>query len=92
MQPHWRRDGKELFYLAGDGKLMAVPIESGSTFSPGVPVPLFQTHTPGGPFGAARRSFQPSRDGQRCLIKTVSADAMSSSYVVTLNWTAGLKK
>src|SRR5712692_1489429 len=44
-QPHWRRDGKELFYLAGDGKLMAVPIEGGPTFSPGVPVPLFQTRT-----------------------------------------------
>ena len=47
-EPKWRRDGKELFYLALDGKLMAVPIKLGTTTpGAGVPVPLFQTRVEG---------------------------------------------
>ena len=35
-QPQWRRDGKELFYLAADGNLMAADVKiSGSTFETG---------------------------------------------------------
>jgi len=30
--PRWRRDGRELFYYAGDGKLMAAPVEGGESF------------------------------------------------------------
>jgi hypothetical protein len=91
-QPHWRRDGKELFYLAGDGKVMAVAIETTPTFTPGAPIPLFQTRTPGGPFAITRRHFQPSPNGQRFLVKNVAEDALTSSYVLVLNWTSGIKK
>src|SRR5207249_1138098 len=42
-QPLWRRDGKELFYLAPDRKLMAVEVSgAGPTFVPGAPKPLFE--------------------------------------------------
>jgi hypothetical protein len=40
-QPRWRRDGKELFYLSLDGKLMATDVSIGSTLRPGIPKPLF---------------------------------------------------
>src|SRR6185295_4289784 len=43
-KPRWRHDGKELFYLAIDGKMIAVPVKAAITFEPGVPVPLFETH------------------------------------------------
>jgi hypothetical protein len=39
--PVWRRDGRELFYRASDGKLMAVPMGAGSDFAAGAPIPLF---------------------------------------------------
>jgi serine/threonine protein kinase len=43
-QPVWRADGKEIYYLAADGQMMAVPVESGENFfRPGEPKPLFQT-------------------------------------------------
>ena len=43
-QPAWRADGKEIFYVAPDGMMMAVPVESGENFfRPGAPKPLFQT-------------------------------------------------
>src|SRR5262245_13778191 len=40
--PLWRRDGRELFYYAADGKLMAAPVRSGESFEVGAPVPLFE--------------------------------------------------
>jgi eukaryotic-like serine/threonine-protein kinase len=42
-QPRWRRDGRELFYIAADRNLMAVDVKLGSTFEAGVPKPLFGT-------------------------------------------------
>ena len=45
-QPRWRRDGKELFYLALDGKLMVVEVNAGERFRAGVPKALFQMRLP----------------------------------------------
>jgi hypothetical protein len=42
-QPIWRKDGKELFYLTEDGKLMAIPITQGSNLETGAPKELFPT-------------------------------------------------
>src|SRR5262249_16028683 len=49
-QVRWRRDGKELFYVALDGRLMAVPIRisaDGRAIEPGVTIPLFATRVGG---------------------------------------------
>jgi len=85
-KPRWSRDGKELFYIASDGKMMTVPITGGPTFEPGVPMPLFDTHVTG---------FMPydvAPDG-RFLINTMPADATSrSSITVVVNWFASLEK
>jgi len=43
-EPRWRQDGKELFYLGGDGKMMAVAVTADATFAAGTPAALFQTH------------------------------------------------
>src|SRR5262249_35415929 len=48
-EARWRGDGKELFYIALDGQLMAVPIQlpkEGSTVEAKTPVPLFRAHVP----------------------------------------------
>jgi len=49
VHPRWRRDGRELYYYAPDGRLMAAPIGSGSDSRVGMPVPLFQARLLGGP-------------------------------------------
>ena len=76
IQARWRRDGRELFYLASDGRLMAVPIRAGSTASAievGTAIPLFWTHM----YGTLRSSqaffpqYSVSPDGQRFLINTL---------------------
>ena len=43
-EPRWRADGREIYYLSEDRKLMAVPVGPGPTF--GIPKPLFQTRVP----------------------------------------------
>jgi Tol biopolymer transport system component len=93
VQPRWRHDGKELFYLTEDGKLMAVPIRTGSTFEAGTPVLLFQTKTYGlATTGAFSQQYDVTADGQRFLINTDLSDVFTEPLTVVLNWTAGLKK
>jgi serine/threonine protein kinase/Tol biopolymer transport system component len=85
-KPRWRRDGRELYYIAGDGKMMAVPAKSTATaFEPGVAVPLFETSTVG------FTPYDVAPDG-RFLINTVMESGNDSGITVVLNWTAGLKK
>jgi Tol biopolymer transport system component len=89
-QPSWRRDGKELYYLAHDRKLMAVEIKAGATFDAGDPKPLFQTQVSG--LEDARNHFAPSADGQRFLVTSIVGESTTAPITVVLNWTADLKR
>ena len=87
-EPRWRRDGKELFYLAPDNKLMAVEVQPGTAaLQRGVPQPLFQTRAVGITF-----RYAVTADGKRFLAISESEQAASTPATVVLNWTAGLKK
>ena len=87
--PRWRQDGRELFYYAGDGKLMAAPVKSGESFETGAAVSLFEFRsgtTPG---------FQPyavTSDGQRFLIDAVVEAQPNAPLTVVVNWPAEAKK
>jgi Tol biopolymer transport system component len=84
-QVRWRRDGRELFYIALDGRLMAVPIRfapSGETVDAGTPVSLFATRVGGAV--QDRPQYVVSSDGQRFLMSTV--DVSTSPITVILNW------
>src|SRR5262245_5939662 len=90
-QLRWRRDGKELFYVALDGRLMAVPIQfgaNGQAVEPGAPVPLFVTRLGGAVTSSNRPQYMVSRDGQRFLMNTIAEEAGTSSITVILNWKA----
>lgn len=86
-KPRWRRDGRELYYIALDGKMMAVPVKIGPVFEPGVAIPLFQTNATG------FFPYDVSADG-RFLVNTVSdvAAPASSPLTIVLNWQATLKR
>jgi Tol biopolymer transport system component len=87
-QPRWRRDGKELFYVAFDRKLMAVPVKTGTAFESETPRALFETALPITPL---RQVYSVAPDGQRFLLAS-PVEAASSPITVVLNWTAGLKR
>jgi len=88
-EPRWRPDGREIYYLSEDRKLMAVSVGAGPTF--GLPVPLFQTRVPAG-VSPNRTHYVPSRDGKRFLVNAQMGDPSPTPITVVLNWTAGLKK
>ena len=89
-QVRWRRDGKELFYIALDGRLMAVPIRlafNTQTIEAGSPIPLFATRVGGALSIPFRQQYDISPDGQRFLMNTVTEEA-AAPITVILNWKA----
>jgi Tol biopolymer transport system component/predicted Ser/Thr protein kinase len=86
--PHWRSDGKEIFYRAPDSKLMSVSTDTSSTFTAGAPVALFQARLQP---AILRSHYRPSPDGQRFLtLAPLGRNAILPTTVV-LNWTEGLR-
>jgi len=88
IQARWRRDGKELYYIAPGGALMAVPITTtASSISPGVPVALFQTRIVGnGAFlSGLNGNYDVAPDG-RFLINVTSGDAATQPITVLQHW------
>jgi dipeptidyl aminopeptidase/acylaminoacyl peptidase len=86
-KPRWRRDGRELFYLSPDSKLMATTVKTAPAFEPGIPAPLFDVRATGSfPYDVAA-------DG-RFLINTPLGNTGEASAPITvvLNWTAAFRK
>jgi Tol biopolymer transport system component len=91
--PRWRRDSKELYYYASDGRVMAVSIGGTTTLEVGTPVPLFEARMLGGPTtGVNMRGQYATSDGQKFLVNVPIEDAASTPMTVVLNWTSTLKK
>ena len=85
--PRWSRDGKELYFIAPDAKLMAVPIRATTTMlEAGAPAALFQTRRLGGGSNVIGRSHQydVARDG-RFLIN-VDAQVSAPPITLLMNW------
>jgi Tol biopolymer transport system component len=87
--PRWRRDGKELYYLAPGDVLMAVDVTTGSGFAAGTPKPLFRTRIKNIDIGF---QYDVSADGQRFLVNTLPEGEQRDAITVVQNWTAGLQK
>ena len=87
-QPLWRADGKELFFLAPDRKLMAVDLSLKGDVEAGSPKALFAVHvTPNG-IGDNRSQYLPAPDGSRFLVIVASDERQDQPAVVVLNWPA----
>jgi eukaryotic-like serine/threonine-protein kinase len=94
-EPRWRGDGRELYYLGLDGKIMAVSIQADKTVEAGQPVPLFQTPLKTS-FNPGLKRYDVTADGQRFLVLSpvVSTPAQANANPITavVNWTAALNK
>jgi Tol biopolymer transport system component/predicted Ser/Thr protein kinase len=82
---HWRADGKELYYLAPDGSMMAVDVTYGRSLELAAPRSLFQTTR-----GSTGWDVAPN--GQRFLLAAPAQQSAQTPFTVVLNWQAGLKK
>ena len=87
----WSHNGKELFYLSTDKKLMAVAVKGdGTTFERGTPKALFDRRIPS--FNTPLAQFAVSADGQKFIVANPVADNATVPITVVLNWTAGVKQ
>jgi Tol biopolymer transport system component len=87
LMPHWRRDGRELFYLTPDGILMAVPIQLGATCEVGPSRTLFGTGVqfmPG--YKAWMNQYAVARDGQRFLFNRPVPDTVPRAITAVIPW------
>ncbi len=91
----WSPDGRELFYEAGDGNLLALPVETEPTVTPGPPIVLFDTTGYGTPttVGANRR-IDISPDGTRFLMfdQSLAFELDAPDPVLVQNWTDELQR
>jgi Tol biopolymer transport system component len=90
--PHWRGDGKELFYLSSNrSNMMAVNVdESGVPISLGNPRTLF--HLVNISTFSTSSPFDVTPDGQRFLISTMNYPTGPVPLTLVTNWDAELKK
>jgi Tol biopolymer transport system component len=86
MQPRWRSDGSELYFIASDGKLMAVPVSSkGTAFEARPAVPLFQVPIVTADAVAGKPQYAVTRDG-RFLINQPAKEATATPITLLMNW------
>ena len=94
VSPRWSRDGRELFFYAGDGRLMAVPVKiDGAALKVGPATTLFEPSLLGGPIPQIdlRQQYDVAKDG-RFLLNVPVEPVSDQSFTVVVNWTAGLTR
>ncbi len=82
--PRWRGDGKMLYFIAPDRKLMAAAITAGDSVEAGVPEALFETRLP--QLFPGYVGYDVSADGRRFLLANETEDRGETSLVVIANW------
>jgi serine/threonine protein kinase/Tol biopolymer transport system component len=88
--PEWRRDGKEIYYISAERKLMAADIRTtDSSVQVGIPSPLFEATVD---VYFAPNRYDVSADGQRFLVNTSGFEYSAKPMTVILNWTSQLGK
>jgi serine/threonine protein kinase/Tol biopolymer transport system component len=94
-QVRWRRDGKELFYVAPDGRLMAASISTGlngQTVTTAGVVPLFMTHfASGANIVADTCQYDVAPDGRFLMNVSVDDDVRAPPITIMVNWRSALK-
>ena len=88
VQPRWRADERELFYLSTDGRVMAVPIRGTAGFEHGEPQQLFQTRLDPSVL-INDRNYDVAADGERFVVTTPLGTTVPMTVVV--NWTGSLR-
>ncbi len=86
-QPVWNPDGKEIFYVSADNKMMVVDIKTDSGFEAGTPRALFELTLKSG----TGWKYDISPDGQRFLANTVVGEVKANPITLVLNWASEIK-
>ena len=88
-EPRWRGDGKEIFYIAPSGMLMAVPVSGESIFATGTPAPLFQIQGRAPISSTDVFTYDVAKDGKRFLVNRYVKPEHVAPLTILLNATTG---
>ncbi len=91
LQPRWGKDGKQLFYLADDGKLMAALLKESQGVLQVVSLRL-QFQTSAIPIPGTNDSYDVAPDGKKFLLNIAATDETPTPLNLVENWPAQLKK
>jgi eukaryotic-like serine/threonine-protein kinase len=84
-EPRWRGDGKELFYIAPSGMLMAVPVNAAGIFATGPPTPLFQIHGRAPISSTDLFTYDATKDGKHFLVNRYVKPEHVAPLTILLN-------
>jgi serine/threonine protein kinase len=88
-QPRWNKNGKEVFYVSLDSKMMASPLKlssDGQSLETGTPAALFPVRIAGGPLVLDKQQYAVSSDGQRFLVNLTLEEDRTSPITLIYNW------
>ncbi|HZI64117.1 MAG TPA: hypothetical protein VFE44_05005, partial [Thermoanaerobaculia bacterium] len=88
-EPRWRRDGRELFYISGDRRLMSVRILGSDPLDAAPPQALFPLRVVGA-FEHTPHHYDVAPDGERFLVSQVPEHAKTPAITVMVNWDSAL--
>ena len=88
-EPRWRADGKEIFYIAPSGMLMAVSVNAQSDFATGTPAPLFQIHGRAPISSTDIFTYDAAKDGKRFLVNRYVKPEHVPPLTILLNGSSG---
>jgi eukaryotic-like serine/threonine-protein kinase len=87
IEPRWSTDGKKLYYLTLDWKVMEVEVSTNPAFRAGTPKLLFQ-----GPLQRGITHGRYTVDGKRFLFRAPVEQTAQAPFTVVLNWQSALKR
>jgi Tol biopolymer transport system component len=89
MGPKWRQDGRELFYISPDGRIMAVELAEDPLSQVPAAKPLFKVERR---FEDSGDDFDVTSDGQTFVVNTPLTEVTNEPLTLQMNWIAGLQK
>ena len=91
IQPMWRSDGKELYYVDANRTLVAVKIDASKAIPFGEHNALFKISYPTNSPWRARNRYVPVENGQKFFVNDAADDANRVPMTLILNWQSSLK-
>ena len=85
--PAWSGDGRQIYYISPERKMMSVPVSLGASFDAGTPVSLFSARLRDIPF----RQYAASREGSKFLLNRSVGEESSRPMTLVQNWSAQLE-
>ena len=91
--PVWSADGRQIYYISSEQKMMSVPVSPGTSFDAGMPVALFDAHVRKYSLVLIPvRQYAVTGDGSKFLLNRVVGEAGTRPMTLVQNWSSGLER